>query len=307
MSLICWSETCVCCSSESRFAVFWLYCKPRELSKNIQRGLFKIFFYDGMFCVGIAAAGMNCFKGSMYNFASVTQWFHLQDTFQRSQSNSDRRTLVHKTFSSLRSKMFKLWFLACSPWNYLDSWKAALLRAFKISENFLPSSKRTVIFKTMHGCLDHPRHGGEIWFQNSYSAHSLFCQSVGLILNWIYKTRCSDLKTDNLLDIVGISWNQVRTKVYHTGSWGSARVIHLVTVACPPALPAWHTQPKVMWTKGKAVYPPSDFSGIPSKQCLNKSSTTADDKLMRCISGPITGFWFRSWLQVMETVTKNKQ
>ena len=42
-------------------------------SENVQRGLFKIFSYDGMFCVGIAAAGMNGFKGSLYDFASVTQ------------------------------------------------------------------------------------------------------------------------------------------------------------------------------------------------------------------------------------------
>ena len=97
-------------------------------SENIQRasGFFKIFFNDGMSCVGIAAAWMNRFKGSLYNFASVTQRFLRQHTFQTSQSNSIRKTVVHKTFNSSSSKMLRLWFLACSPWNYRDSWKAAL-------------------------------------------------------------------------------------------------------------------------------------------------------------------------------------
>ena len=37
-------------------------------SEWIQSGLSKIFFYDGMFSVGIAAAGTNHFKGSLYDF-----------------------------------------------------------------------------------------------------------------------------------------------------------------------------------------------------------------------------------------------
>ena len=48
----CWrKEIKSCWRRECRFAFFLLYCKP-----NIQRGLFKIFIYDGMFCVGIAEA-----------------------------------------------------------------------------------------------------------------------------------------------------------------------------------------------------------------------------------------------------------
>ena len=53
-------------------------------SENIQHGLFKIILYDGMFCVGIAAAEMNRFKGGLYNFASATQGFLRQHSFQLS-------------------------------------------------------------------------------------------------------------------------------------------------------------------------------------------------------------------------------
>ena len=127
-------------------------------SENIQRGLLKIFFYDGMFSVGIAAAGINHFKGSLYNFASITQWFLRQHTFQleTSQSNLVRRTIVHKTFYSSRSKMLRLWFLACSPWNYwalerLHS--SCCLRVFKISEKSLPLSSLTVILKNHFSAL----------------------------------------------------------------------------------------------------------------------------------------------------------
>ena len=55
-------------------------------------------FYDGMSCVGIAATGMNRFKGhgSLNNFASVTQGFLLQHPFQTSLSNLVLGTVVHK-------------------------------------------------------------------------------------------------------------------------------------------------------------------------------------------------------------------
>ena len=76
--------------------------EPRKflclLSVLLARGLFKISFYDGMFCVGIAATGMNRFKGhgSLNNFASVTQGFLLQHPFQTSLSNLVLGTVVHK-------------------------------------------------------------------------------------------------------------------------------------------------------------------------------------------------------------------
>ena len=46
-------------------------------SEWIQSGLFKMFLHDGVFCVGIAAARMNLFKDSLYNFASATKGFLL--------------------------------------------------------------------------------------------------------------------------------------------------------------------------------------------------------------------------------------
>ena len=162
MSLMLWSEKCARGSSESSLAVFWLYCRW-----NIQCGLFQIFFYDGMFCVGIAATLMNSFKGNLYNFASVAQRFLRQHTLQTSQLNSVRRTVVHKSFNSSSSKMFTLWFLACSPWNYLDSWKATLqlllasvlryqkslyhcqVAQWSLKTMFLPAGRS-------HGCLDSP-------------------------------------------------------------------------------------------------------------------------------------------------------
>ena len=108
-------------SSESPFAVLWLYCKREYAVLSLQD-----VFYDEMFCVGIAAAGMNRFTGSVNNFASVTPGFHRQHTFQTSQSNLIRGTVVHKTFKSLSSQMFRLCFLPCSPWNHLE-----LLRQLK--------------------------------------------------------------------------------------------------------------------------------------------------------------------------------
>ena len=107
-------------SSESLFTVFFLHCKRVDPEWFLQE-----IFYDGMFSVGIAAAKMNCFKGSLYNFPSATHGFFRHYTFQAVQSTLVRRTVVHKTFDSSSSQMLRLWFLGCSPWNYWDSWKAA--------------------------------------------------------------------------------------------------------------------------------------------------------------------------------------
>ena len=143
----------------------------------------RYFFYDGMFCVGIAAARMHRFNGSLYNFASATHGFLRHYTFQASQWNLVRRTIVHKTFDSSSSQMLRLWFLGCSPWDYWDSWKAALqlllasaLLAFKTSKKSLSSSGRTMILKKTCFCqqfilsLDHLR---RVWF-HSYSAYAQF-------------------------------------------------------------------------------------------------------------------------------------
>ena len=103
------------------FRCLFLYCKRVDPEWSLQ----DILLW-WMFCVGIAAAKMNCLKGSLYNFASATHGFLLHYTFQASQSNSVRRTVVHKTFDSSSSQMLRHWFLGCSPWNYWDRWKAAL-------------------------------------------------------------------------------------------------------------------------------------------------------------------------------------
>ena len=86
---------------------FAVHCTASE---NIQLGLFKIFFKDRMFCVGIAEARMNHFKGSLYDFATVFQGSLRQHTFQISQSV--QRTVVGKTFNSSSSPMLRPRFLA---------------------------------------------------------------------------------------------------------------------------------------------------------------------------------------------------
>ena len=167
----------------------------------------KYIFYDGMSCVGIAAGWMNCFKGSLYNFANVLQGFLRQHTFQTSKSNLVRRTVLHKVLNST------LWAPKCSD---SDSWQAAhgpmkLHRQLKgcspaaackssqwyrlaslyngtdlqvfVETHSDPSLRRTVILKKPSFCSC--SFSVKIWF-NSYSTHhmhTLFCRSVGLILN----------------------------------------------------------------------------------------------------------------------------
>ena len=203
MSMIRWYKNNVRWSLES-FSVFWL----------LARGLFKISFYDGMFCVGIAATGMNRFKGhgSLNNFASVTQGFLLQHPFQTSLSNLVLGTVVHKPSNPSR------WALKCSD---ADSWYAAheitetiemlrsncCFRAFKMKSLYYRRDTWLSLKTLFEAVSARCSFSSLLGLSTSSSDSNLIphaqsvCPSAGLILN--YKTKCLFFEADNLLDTVG--------------------------------------------------------------------------------------------------------
>ena len=108
-----------------------------------------------------AQGGRKGTKGGrgLYNFASVTvtQGFCLQNISNipvESGSKKCRKTqvegVVHKPFNSSSSKVSRLWFLACSPWNYWDSSKALL---HLLLATFL-SCKRLRYLKSLYNSRD---------------------------------------------------------------------------------------------------------------------------------------------------------
>ena len=113
-------------------------------------------FYDGMFCVGIAAATMNCFKDSLYNFASVTQWLLLQDRRNHVEMHSDL-TNKEPCFCMLFILMaawiihVKIWFHSYSTCQqYLEGYSFYLnldqqteetVEILKSNKSFIPFNK----------------------------------------------------------------------------------------------------------------------------------------------------------------------
>ena len=160
--------------------------EPRKSFRSLLTVLlFKVFFYHGMFRVG-----MHRFNGSLHNsaanFRQCHSWFFRQHTFQTSQSNSVRRTVVHKASTRRDPK-----YSDCDVHEITETVErlrsSCCLQAFKISQKSLPLSRRTVIFKKHV-----PARCSFSWLLGSSTSRSdsiliphvrLFCQSVGLILN----------------------------------------------------------------------------------------------------------------------------
>ena len=120
-------------------------------SEWIQSGLFKMFLHDGVFCVGIAAARMNLFKDSLYNFASATKGFLLHYNIPVEFGS--------KNHSAQNLRFFELWKVetlisGVQPMKLLRQLKGCApaaacecLRHLKTCEKFVSSLRHTVILK----------------------------------------------------------------------------------------------------------------------------------------------------------------
>ena len=122
--------------------------EPRKSFRSLLTVLlFKVFFYHGMFCVG-----MHRFNGSLHNSASVTHGFSDNTRFKHPSRILFEELSCTKPATRRAPK--------CSD---SDFWHAAheitetvqrlrsicCLQAFKKSEQPLPSSRRKVILKIM--------------------------------------------------------------------------------------------------------------------------------------------------------------
>ena len=163
-----------------------------------------------MFCVGIAAARMNLFRGSLYNLASATHGFLWHYSFQASQSNWVWAQLCTKPSILRASKCWDsdFWDAAHEITETIERLcSSCCLLVFKTSEKFLSSSRHTMTLKNhVSSCISLSAWiiYVEVCF-HSFSACTVVCWFNFKLSLWNLRLL---FKNNNLLDIVVRSWIQ---------------------------------------------------------------------------------------------------